>query len=399
MSQSQSPLHSIAWRELFPWVLLFRSWKTALSPSLLIVGLAALCATQIGWSLAGQMFGKPAADAAPSAGVEHSPPLAFSVPSAAVLLNTAPLNDLIRPLVRLADPSTTIAASAYHLIGWLIAVAVWSLAGGVAARWTILTHGAGQETDIFETGRFVIGRYLQFFLAPLAPLGALVLLGGLLVPIGWLMRFELGVPLAALLWIGVLLTSLVGAWLMVGLLGGLPLMWGVLSAQKDADCLQAFSDAFSYVFGRPLNYVGYALLGLGISLVSCGLVDFVAGRVVQFGVVSVSWGAGKERLAQLAAPASAPAERSLSWSARESGASIIRGLMQLPRFVAKAYQAMLFCVLSTTIFLLLRRDVDDKEMNDVYVEQNEPPPRQKPAPGALGVTQNPPAPPDANSAE
>jgi hypothetical protein len=399
MTQTPAPLHSVAWRELFPWAILFRSWKTALSPSLLFLGVAALFATHFGWSLAGKMFGKPGANATPRAAEERSQAGTFTWPSASTVLSTAPLNDLIRPLVRLSDPNSTIAASAYHLLGWVIAVAVWSFAGGVAARWTILTHGAGQETDIFETGRFVGGRYLQFFLAPLAPLGALVLLGGLLVPIGWLLRFELGILLAALLWIGVLLTSVVGAWLMVGLLGGLPLMWGVLAAQKDADCLQAFSDAFSYVFGRPLHYVGYALLGLGIAAVSCTLVDFVAGRVVQFGYVSVGWGAGKERMALLSEAPSGAEDRSLSRSARESGAALIRGFMQLPWIAAKAYQAMLFFVISTTIFLLLRRDVDDKETNDVYVELNEPPPRQKPAPGAIGVVQNPPATPDANSAE
>src|SRR5437899_29135 len=60
MSETPGVIRHIAWRELFPWLILFRTFRIAISPTLLLVAIAAVLIYPLGWRLGGLVFLSPA---------------------------------------------------------------------------------------------------------------------------------------------------------------------------------------------------------------------------------------------------------------------------------------------------------------------------------------------------
>src|SRR5207253_436136 len=56
MTQSPGAIRAIAWRELFPWLILFRTFRIAISPSMLALATAAMLVAPLGWWIAERMF-------------------------------------------------------------------------------------------------------------------------------------------------------------------------------------------------------------------------------------------------------------------------------------------------------------------------------------------------------
>src|SRR5262245_58012835 len=56
MPDSPTVIRTIAWRELFPWLILLRTFRIAISPALLALATLALLLTPSGWSLGGYVF-------------------------------------------------------------------------------------------------------------------------------------------------------------------------------------------------------------------------------------------------------------------------------------------------------------------------------------------------------
>src|SRR3954468_10869034 len=59
MTQPPGAIRAIAWRELFPWLILFRTFRIAISPTLLAVATVAVLVTSLGWRLSGVVFLTP----------------------------------------------------------------------------------------------------------------------------------------------------------------------------------------------------------------------------------------------------------------------------------------------------------------------------------------------------
>src|SRR3954447_25906654 len=56
MTEAPSTIRHIAWREIFPWLILFGTFRIAISPTLLVVATAAVLIHPIGWWLGSRMF-------------------------------------------------------------------------------------------------------------------------------------------------------------------------------------------------------------------------------------------------------------------------------------------------------------------------------------------------------
>src|SRR5947208_9237844 len=56
MTETPGAIRHIAWRELFPWLILFRTFRIAISPTLLVLATAAVLIHPIGWWLGGHEF-------------------------------------------------------------------------------------------------------------------------------------------------------------------------------------------------------------------------------------------------------------------------------------------------------------------------------------------------------
>src|SRR6266576_2358021 len=56
MDPSVGVVRRIEWRELFPWLILLRVFRIAISPTLLVIAAAAVIVTPWGWWLSARMF-------------------------------------------------------------------------------------------------------------------------------------------------------------------------------------------------------------------------------------------------------------------------------------------------------------------------------------------------------
>src|SRR4029079_2757943 len=56
MTDERGVLRRIAWRELFPWLIIFRTFRLAISPTLLLVATLAVFLSGIGWRAGAFIF-------------------------------------------------------------------------------------------------------------------------------------------------------------------------------------------------------------------------------------------------------------------------------------------------------------------------------------------------------
>lgn len=427
-------VRKIIWRDIFPWLILVRVFRLALAPGPLMLSTAAVAICSLAWWLSGYVF-LPKDDFKQLTG-----PAVLATPHVPQggMWKLRPYPDVVRtyvpdhsadepywrltlPAIKLFQSSTPFPYVIYYLVGFLVSAAVWGFVGGVITRQALVILGCEQEYDWLDAARFVTRRYLQYFLAPIAPMLALVAMGLLVVPLGWLMNVDFGVFVAGLLWIFVIALGLVAAWLIVGLVFGWPLMYSVIGSKRDGDALQAFSDSFSYVYGKPLHYLWYAAVALTLGGLALFVVNLFAAAAIEFAYWGASWGAGAEKIAAIRRDVNvvqSGGEITAS-SMHEGGVELIALVLHLVQIIQTAAAYSYFFVSAAGIFLLMRYAVDDKEMDEVHLEEEEEhletarqamlseettsvPPAKEPPPAATVAfdTAAPlPAPPAVNSTE
>ncbi len=411
MTDERGVLRRIAWRELFPWLIIFRAFRLSISPPLLAVATLAVMLTYVG-SWVGSVFliqkvgeeWKIVAPPAPRLAEQTPPAMARYLPGEGSSANEG--------YFRLADPvygvfrrEMTMNQAAYFVFVSLWSLAVWALAGGIITRRAVVEFGAEETPGFVETVKFAARRYLWYFLAPLYPLAGVMLLMLPIAGLGLLASFtDLGVVLAGILWIFVILAGLVAAWLLAGLLFGFPLMWGTISAEREGDAFEAFSRSFSYVYGKPLHYLFYAVIAALFGALCWAVAHYTADIIIEFGFWSFSWGMGADeakRIENLAVFDSIPSLGDDQRIARFGGILIALST-GLVRLVESAFTLSFFWCVAAAIYLLMRQDVDDKELDDVYVPTEAPAPKgptataaaptHEPTPAPVPTAEAPPAP-------
>jgi hypothetical protein len=340
---------------------------------------------------------------------EHGLSLADQLPPAAREYLPAASTGLVEPFLHLADPlrhlfhvSGTLGETAYYLFGTLWSLAIWALVGGFITRYSILRLATEQEPDLLLAARFALRRYFWYFLTPLYPLLGVVLVG---IPIALLgipiaLSPGIGSVLAGMLWIFVVLASLAAAWLLAGLLFGWPLMWPAVSAERDGDPFEAFSRSFSYVYGRPLQYFFYVVVAALFGALCLAVVQAAAYLVTEFGFWALAWGGGGGNVSEIRSLVNdVLASKDLSEHENQTlvfGSSIFALVVGLIQTVVTAYTYSYFWCVASAVYLLLRMDVDEKEMDEVVGEVERPK-----AVAAAPATASPPTPtasPTAKSA-
>ena len=410
MTDERGVLRRIAWCELFPWLIIFRTFRLAISPTLLFVATLAVGLTYFG-SWAGGIFllddnwkvvPPPAPQLAAQTPVAVSKYLPQEGSSA-----TEGYFRLANPFYRVFRRELNVSQAAYYVFVSLWSLAVWGFAGGIITRRAVVEFGTEETPDFVETVTFVARRYLWYLLAPLYPLSGVLLLSLPIAALGfiaWLHGF--GFVLAGLLWIFVILAGVVAAWLLAGLLFGWPLMWGTISAEREGDAFEAFSRSFSYVYGKPLHYLFYAVVAALFGALAWAVAHYTADIIIEFGFWAFSWGAGDvqtpriEKLANLS-------EIQHLWE--DDGNQLARcgGILMalsigLVKLIETGFMFSFFWCAAGAIYLLMRQDVDDKEMDDVYVPAETPAPHTPlttaatptpvPSPAPVPATDAPPPP-------
>ena len=402
MTDERGVLRRIAWRELFPWLIIFRTFRLSISPTLLAVATLAVFLSTLGERIGSVVFltkeqrvyiapGPTLADTKPVAVAKYLP-VEGSAASAGYF-------SLGEPFYRLFRREMTINHAAYFAFIALWTLAIWAFAGGIITRRAVVEFGVEETPSFMETVQFAARRYLWYLLAPLYPLSGVLLLMLPIAALGliaWLHDF--GFVLAGILWIFVILAGVVAAWLLAGLLFGWPLMWGTISAEREGDAFEAFSRSFSYVYGKPLHYLFYAVVASLFGALCWAVAHYTAEMVIEFGFWALSWGAGRDKAERIYNLANL-GQIELLFAGTDKDNQIARcgGILMalsigLVRLIQTGFIFSFFWCVAGAIYLLLRQDVDDKELDDIYIPAETPAPHGPLTTAATPVPEPAPAP-------
>ena len=278
----------------------------------------------------------------------------------------------------------------YALIFLVTSLGVVAFFGGAVHRVAALHFAREEKISIVQAMKFSCGKFLSFFTAPLIPLVAILVLGLFLAFGGFLFGWALGwIPylgnfLLGLLFFVPIILGLLIAFLLVGLLGGFPLMYPTI-AVEGSDSFDAMSRSFSYIFARPWRAGFYGLVALVYGTITYLFVRFFAFIALTATHGFVKWGmfGGGERLHQDAdkldvmwhAPTFDSLFGSFNWEAMSESESIGAWLIGVWVFLVAAsvfaYLLSYAASSTTVIYYLLRRKVDATDLDDVYVEELE----------------------------
>lgn len=390
MLGEENVLRRVAWSELFPWLILVRCFRLAIRFRALLLAAIAILATLSGWTLLGLVFSGDTEVAWQIRDYDRCPWLALSalvpdrpfgnygpaVELGETMGTTRPVpiyyraweplvgswEQLSRPFREVFSRGVNGAQGAFLLLSGLWALLVWAFFGAAITRTTAVELAASERIGWGALARHSVVKWPSYVAAPLIPLLAVlaaVLLSSL---VGLLLRAGVGILLASLLWPLMLLGWALMAVLLLGLLFGWPLMWPAISAEG-TDSFDALSRTYNYLFSRPLHALFYALVAIGIGILGWTLVSNFAAAVVYLTYWAASWGAGQQTVEAIATG-------NHLTTVGATGALLIRVSVDCVKLLAVGFLYSYLWTTATGIYLLLRRDVDAREMDEVFLEED-----------------------------
>ena len=458
--EQNDKLRKVAWSDLFPWLILARAFRIAIQLRLLFLGAVGMFFTIAGWALLGLVFSGNGEVQRQTEGYQGYPWLAVTrelgnKPRGLEMNPTPePLKpELISSLKQLKEAKEATGPGQRSLMkresmpgwgtfagwegpfwtawqplwstwehlsrplrnvfswktgdfgwtGWvtfsflcgLWAVAVWAFFGGAVSRAASVELATGDRAKLFRSLNFAASKWTSYFAAPLIPLvGALVIalpvaFAGWFLWLGGIFTF-----VAALGWPLVLLAGFLMALLLLGLVFGWPLFWGNLSTEG-VDSFDAVGRTYDYVYHRPLNYLFYAIVAALIGALGWLVVANFFEGIIGVSYWAASWGATEAEI-DLIKVGSTRLGTVETW-----GSWLIRFWVQGVKFLGVGFLYSYIWVAGSAIYLLLRRDVDATEMDEVLPEE-EAEPQPAPLPevktdeaGAPVVGDQPPPQPEA----
>lgn len=269
----------------------------------------------------------------------------------------------------------------YSIIFLLVTMAAFSIAGGAICRGAALQFSRNERPGITQCLRFAVKKFISLFSVPLAPVILIMVLGlgivllGLITNIPWAGELIMAVFVVIVLLAGLLITFAV-----MGLLGGVNLMFGAI-AYENADTFDAVSRSFSYVYAKPWRLTFYTLLAAGYGSISYLFIRFFA-----FIMLSISrwflslgiWTSGSkaQQLNKLVAIWPKPEFFSLLGSGLDISKNVTESIAAVVVYLAAlvvagmvvAFAVSFYFSASTIIYCLLRNKVDNTALDNVFVE-------------------------------
>lgn len=397
-------VREVSWHDLFPWLLLARTCRLSAEFRKLLTAAAGIVCTALGWWIisAALLDAPDAGSAAPPQGhrvyaAPRSAPFGLGADAPAVLV---PLRETARafaanwlwataPVRALFAREFTFTSFLAALLAALWAIVVWAFFGGILSRIAAVQLGLEERLSLASAARFAVRKCRAYIAAPLLPLFVVVLLVLPLAIMGAFLRFDIGVLMAGIFWPLALLFGVLIMLVVAGLALGFPLMWATISTDA-TDSFDAISRGYSYVGQRPLNYLFYALVSLAIGVVGWIIINTLAALAIYLTGWGASWGSGEPRWQHVASTpawmvqaqtwlpiplepvAGIPSGPQLRGVGR-AGAGLIAFWTGCVRLLALSYAYSFFWTAATGIYLLLRRDADATELDEVFVEGEDDP--------------------------
>ena len=403
MQDESGVIRRIAWQQICPWLIIFRSFRLSISLPMLLLATAGWLLTPLGAAVANMVFlGNDASNAASwlaesdstlhVPGAEQFPPARFLAQQANPIRYV--YEQLLSSPAKLLTTPMSAKKTAYHLFCSLWSIAVWSFFAVAICRIAAVQFGREERVDLRSAIKYSARKYAWSVAAPFFPLLGILLAAAPVALLGVVMRLDAGVLVAGILWPFALLGGLIMAILLFGLVVGWPLMWPTISSEHQGDAFEAFSRTYSYVFKAPLQYLFYIVVAILFGAISWLLVSYISESVILFASNAASWGAGAERMEVV--------RQGESSGVLSLGSTVLIAFELLVRIVAIAFNFSFFFCASTAIYLVLRRDVDQTDFDEVFVEDDQHryslPPLKANADGVPGVN-NDPAPTDEQASD
>ena len=415
-------VREVSWHNLFPWLMLFRTCRLAAELRKLLLAAAGIVCTGLGWWLiATVVLSEPdRIDYGANLQGAAAPPRVYAPLDAVIHI---PWNETERaftanwqwathPVRVLFGRDFTFGRFLVAVLSGLWAIAVWSLFGGAICRLAAVQLAMDQRLTLASAFFFTIRKWVSHFAAPLMPLGMVSLLLIPMIVAGVVLHADLGVLAAAIVWPLVLVLGVLVMMLVAGLALGFPLMWASVSTDG-SDSFDAVSRSYTYVGQRPLHYLFYLLVALTVGIVGWLIINTLAALAIYLTSWGVSWGSGEARWRQIeytptsnwfhtpylppiamepTTPEGPIPEEPLGEVGR-FGATLIAFWTGCVRLLALSYAYSFFWTAATGMYLLLRRDADAVEIDEVLLEGDDDPsglPAVQPDAAGVPVMADPP---------
>ena len=391
MSDQPVIVKKISWAELCPWTIIFRTLPVAASVTVLALAMVGVLAASFTWWLSENMFigveleqdsalmAVVRSNTSPYRGVfieSSTDENALNILGARLSGPRAVFNQIKRPAAYIfaskVEPSGAhLGASGfwYFLFGTVCSMAIWSFVGLAIARVCLLRVTRNETIGIDDAFDFAFDHWLASFGGVSIPLVASFALCVPAALLGLLMTFDFGAAVVSLLWPLVLALATGMAMLLLGLTYAWPLIISS-AACEGQNSFDAMTRSFAYVFQRPINCLGYAVVAMLFGGFCWLIIANLSDSIVDMSYWATSWGANRvggdlpriEVLKGLVSDTETSSESMLSFSQHTIGF-----WNALIRTIAASFLYGLFWCMASTVYLLLRRDVDNTEMDEIYI--------------------------------
>jgi len=385
VEREDNTLRAIAWFEVFPWLRLIRVFRVSISVHALVLAAVGVLLTAVGWAFVGGVFYaespttkwlQPYCGGCPwevvTSAVPNQPgglapqrcefPWKQPFPQQQGWVEGNPFvlswTVLTQPAWEgLSHTDTCFNAIVSLVLCGLWGTAVWALFGAAICRTAAVQLAAHEQVGAAAAVRFAVRKWPAFFAAPLFPIGGVLVAAIPVFVLGLLMRL-LGLWLGAIFWPFALVAGFLMAVLLLGLLFGWPLMWATISTEG-TDSFDALSRSYAYVFQRPLHYLFYILVAGFIGWLGWIFVQNFASGIVWMSYWAAGWGTGNEVLQKLLG---------VGEETGGFGPVMIRFWAGCVKLLAVGFLFSYFWSSAAGIYLLLRRDVDATETDEVFLD-------------------------------
>ena len=265
----------------------------------------------------------------------------------------------------------------YCIIFFVIYLCVISIAGGAICRIAALQFARGEKPGLTEALRFSTQRFTSFFVAPLTPIGIIIVpvvfifILGLIGNFPWAGELIMGISVPLALIAGALITVV-----LIGMFAGFNLMFPAV-AYDGSDCFDSISRSFSYVYAKPWRMGFYTTIAAVYGAISYTFVRFfafilllVTHQFLQLGV----WVENSKEVNKLTAIWPKPDFMKLlgssdiattNWSESVAAFLVYLFLLAVVGLVVSFIISFYFSA-NTIIYSLMRYKVDNTALEDMY---------------------------------
>lgn len=390
MNEQPVSLSKVSWRELCPWTIIFRALPVSFSVTILIWALLGVVLTPMGWLISENVFlgndeiqgdrtfkemvernRSPYQSVFIATRESDSPIKVFGTNLSGPMLV---FDQLVQPFATIFDRGLNGRQFVYILFGSVWTLLVWSFAGCAITRVSLLRLTRDEPADLDDSFDYARDHFGTCVWALMMPLLAVALICVPLAVFGLLLGFDFGVFLGGIFWFIVLLMSFTIVIFLLGLMFGWPLMISSVSAEGQ-NAFDAMTRSFAYTFQKPVQYFMYMVIAVLFGGFCWIVVASMTNSTINIGYWATSWGANRFSTQRIDfvkstlrnAPLADDSEAPSGLTMMQRGQKIIGFWNAVARTVAAAFLYGLFWCMASAIYLLLRKDVDETEMDEVFM--------------------------------